>query len=400
MCIGNIHFETEEKTISINGIDNQILIFYIEPSVNNVIKTIDGKVYLRVGDKTKFLNHEQITHLEYDKGERVFEDLVEENSSFEDVDIELLEEYKKILKTNLTLEQILEARGLYVNHHLTNAGILLFAKFPTKFLPNARVRFLKFDGVKMDTGKNLNLIKDINLEKSIPRIIHDLKEIINIQLREFQFLDSDGRFKVIPEFPEFAWFEGVVNSLAHHNYAVRGDYIRISLYDDRMEIFSPGELPNLVTLENMLNTRYSRNPRIARVLCEFGWVKELNEGVKRIYDEMQSLFLKVPIYSEPNHNSVLLVLENSITSRKLRNDEKILKIIGEENMTNLNEYELKILQYLCINNMISTKITREILGKGEYFCRMTLANLTKKNILEWHGANKSDPTQYYCITAE
>lgn len=50
----------------------------------------------------------------------------------------------------------------------------------------------------------------------------------------------------------------------------------------------------------MLNTRYSRNPRIARVLSEFGWVKELNEGVKRIYDEMQMFFLKEPTYTEPN----------------------------------------------------------------------------------------------------
>lgn len=66
----------------------------------------------------------------------------------------------------------------------------------------------------------------------------------------------------------------------------------------------------------MLNTRYSRNPRIARVLSEFGWVKELNEGVKRIYDEMQMFFLKEPTYTEPNGNSVLLVLENSITSRQ------------------------------------------------------------------------------------
>lgn len=94
-----------------------------------------------------------------------------------------------------------------------------------------------------------------------------------------------------------------------------GDHIRVSLYDDQLEIFSPGQLPNIVTLDNMLNTRYSRNPRIARVLSEFGWVKELNEGVKRLYDEMQMFFLKKPNYSEPNGNSILLVLENSITSR-------------------------------------------------------------------------------------
>ena len=58
--------------------------------------------------------------------------------------------------------------------------------------------------------------------------------------------------------------------------------------------------------------RFSRNPKIARILSEFGWVKEMNEGVKRIYSEMESFFLNEPKYSEPNNSSVLLMLENNI----------------------------------------------------------------------------------------
>ena len=61
----------------------------------------------------------------------------------------------------------------------------------------------------------------------------------------------------------------------------------------------------------MKTERYSRNPQIARVLTEFGIVRELNEGVKRIYSEMQRFYLKDPIYSEPNQHSVLLVLDNT-----------------------------------------------------------------------------------------
>ena len=67
-------------------------------------------------------------------------------------------------------------------------------------------------------------------------------------------------------------------------------------YDDRLEISSPGKLPNIVDLNNMKYTRYSRNPIIARILFELGWVKELNEGVKRIYEEMERFFfLKVSL---------------------------------------------------------------------------------------------------------
>ena len=65
-----------------------------------------------------------------------------------------------------------------------------------------------------------------------------------------------------------------------------GSYIKVSMFDDRLEILSPGKLPSIVTIDNIRDTRFSRNPRIARVLTEFGWVRELNEGVKRIYEDM------------------------------------------------------------------------------------------------------------------
>ena len=74
---------------------DSILLLFIEPSDNAVIKTSDDKVYLRVGDKSKLLNHEQVTQLEYDKGERVFEDIVVEDSSMEDVDLQFFSNIKK-----------------------------------------------------------------------------------------------------------------------------------------------------------------------------------------------------------------------------------------------------------------------------------------------------------------
>ena len=113
-----------------------------------------------------------------------------------------------------------------------------------------------------------------------------------------------------------------------------------------MEIQSPGKLPNIVTLDNMCNTRYSRNPGIARVLAEMGWVRELNEGVQRIYDEMQGFFLHGPIFSEPNDASVMLILENSITSRVMRRDDALAGDLGQEVLDGLNEYELAALKYI------------------------------------------------------
>lgn len=399
-CKERLKVEHEIRKVTIDSKQDSILLLFIEPSEDAVIKTSDDKVYLRVGDKSKLLNHEQVTQLEYDKGERIFEDIIVEDSSIDDVDLQLLQQYKEKLGTSLSYEEILDARGLLKKGHLTNAGILLFAKHPTKFLPNARLRLLKFDGTRFETGQRLNIIKEINYEDAIPKIIQKVKNAITLQLREFQYLDENGVFKVIPEYPEFAWFEDIVNSLTHRNYSIMGDHIRVSLYDDRLEILSPGKLPNIVTLDNMLNTRYSRNPRIARVLGEFGWVKELNEGVKRIYDEMQMYFLKSPTYSEPNGNSVLLVLENSITSRQLRTDDKISSMFDQKILGQLNEFETTIIQFLTNNKSITIKTAKSILHKGDTFSRKQLKHLEELDIIEWHGSNKSDPTQYYTLKSK
>lgn len=382
---------------TVNGSIAEVLVFNIAPSTNTIIYTTDNKVYLRIGDSSKQLNHEQITHLEYDKGTRFFEDEEVFNSSIDDIDEELIESYKAILDTDKSAKEILDARGLLINGHLTNAGVLLFAKNPTKFLPNARLRFLKFDSTISGTGPRLNLVKEINFDEAIPKIIMKSREAIKLQLRDFQFLTKDGTFRIIPEYPEFAWFEGIVNALTHRDYSIRGDHVKIMMYDDRLEIKSPGSLPNIVTLENMKETRYSRNPRIARTLCEFGWVKELNEGVNRIYDEMQLFFLNKPVYSEPNKNSVQLVLENNIISRKLRTDNAIKNIFEQKSYNDLSTYEKIILSSAFNSKKLTTKEASEILNKSVNYTRNKLNGLVEKGFLEWHGSSKKDPTQYYTI---
>ena len=53
----------------------------------------------------------------------------------------------------------------------------------------------------------------------------------------------------MPEYPEFAWFEGIVNALTHRKYSIRKEHIKVLMFDNRLEILSPGLLPNIVTIE-------------------------------------------------------------------------------------------------------------------------------------------------------
>ena len=249
----------------------------------------------------------------------------------------------------------------------------------------------------METGRRLNIVKDQTFDGPLPRAIEEAKAAISAQLREFQYLDDDGRFRIIPEYPEFAWFEGLVNAITHRDYALSGDCIRISMYDDRLEILSPGRLPNIVTLENMRHTRWSRNPVIARTLVELGWVREMNEGVQRIYDEMASCFLHDPVFSEPNEAAVMLTLENSIASRVLRRKDSIVDSVGKDAYESLGEYEIAALQYVYARGRITTRELRDFTGKSLSTCAKTLKGLAAKGVLVWHGTSQNDPSQYYSL---
>lgn len=388
----------EIPVVNASGEDDLILVLDVAASTDHVIaRKKDNEVFLRQRDKSVRLDREQVRALEYDKNQRNFEEEVCVRSSLDDVDREILARYKAFLGTDVSDGRLLRSRGFLVDGHLTNAGVLLFSENPTKFLPCARVRVLKYEGNAKATGSRMNLVKERTFDGPIPRVIDEAKAMISSQLREFQFLGDGGIFKVIPEYPEFAWFEGLVNAVTHRNYAISGDHIRVSIFDDRMEIQSPGKLPNIVTLDNMRNTRYSRNPGIARVLAEMGWVRELNEGVQRIYDEMQGFFLHDPIFTEPNDASVMLTLENSITSRVMRNQDAIDAAAAHGGDGSLNEYEVSAMQYVYSKSRVTTRELSSFIGKGSTLCAKTLKGLVSKGLLAWHGSSANDPSQYYSL---
>ena len=173
------------------------------------------------------------------------------------------------------------------------------------------------------------------------------------------------------------------------------------MFDDRLEIVSPGALPNIVTLDNMRETRYSRNPRIARTLVEFGWVRELNEGVQRIYSEMQSMLLGAPTYSEPDNAKVRLTLENNIVARTVRRREALEDRLSPESMALLGEYELAVVRLAFANGKVTAAELAEHIGRSKRTAIRVLKGLAgEAGIFEWHGSGPNDPWQFYALRKE
>lgn len=210
------NYKTE--LIEVDNIKNEkdnILLFHIEPALNFIVRNNKDEVYLRQGDSSIKLNAEQVRSLEYEKRERNFESEILKMSSTDEIDLEVMDIYKdKIGATNLSNEQVLKARGFLVEDNgklcFTKAGMLLFGKNPSVYLPSARVRFLKFEGTNFQVGTEMNIVKDRTFDKCLYRILEEARDFINSQLREFTHLNPQGIFETVPEYPEFAWYEGLV----------------------------------------------------------------------------------------------------------------------------------------------------------------------------------------------
>lgn len=303
-----------------NGDSDRLLLLHIEPSVDRVIRTSNDRTYLRIGDKSKEMLGENLRNLEYAKGSRHFEDEIHPYATFDDLDKSLIDAYKeRIGAADVDSHQVLTARGFIQNKDgaecLTNAAVLLFATNIMKFNMNCRIRFIRIDGREMQVGDKYNVVKDKSIDEPILRLVNAAKSFIADQLRSFTRQEhGSGRFVDNPEYPEFPWVEGIINAVAHRDYAASGQFILVRMFDDRLEIESPGRFPDIVTADNITHTRFSRNKTISRVMTEFEWVREVNEGVKKIYADMAEAGLPAPEFIEMP-NTVKLILRNNIDER-------------------------------------------------------------------------------------
>ncbi len=140
------------------------------------------------------------------------------------------------------------------------------------------------------------------------------------------------------------------------------------------------------------------NPRIARTLVEFGWVRELNEGVQRIYTEMQKSLLNDPVYSEPGKAKVQLTLENNIVSRTIRRSEAFEDRVSPKAISSLSEYELAAVRLAFTNGKVTTRELAAHIGRDRRTASRVLGKLVGNDgLLEWHGPSPSDPKQFYTM---
>ena len=274
------------------GNDNHILLMSL-PASSELHANQADEAYMRVGDKSRKLSFEERIQLMYDKGERYYEDTAVYGATIDDIDMAAVERYKELIGYTKSAKQYLQENNgfLTINakgeEQVSVACILLFGKYPQKFFPRGRTRFIRYKGTEERVGAEMNVIKDVTFEGTILDQVKATIAYLETQVEEHTFLGQHGRFVTHRDYPKFVIQEMVVNACCHRAYNIKGTEIQIKMLDDRLVFESPGRLPGTVKPSNIRHTHFSRNPKIAQFLKAYDFVKEFGEGVDRMCRELE-----------------------------------------------------------------------------------------------------------------
>ncbi len=262
------------------------------------VYSLDGRYLIRRGRRTVPLPARDLHRLLVERGEVLFESRVPPEATLDDLDEDAVADYLERLHLPLpeTPHQVLLRRGCLRQEggqlRPTYAALLLFGRHPQRWLPNAGVLAARFPDVVMADA----FLKQ-EIGGTLPEQIRQAEAFVRQNVPQRAQLVGLER-RETPAFPPEAVRELLVNAVAHRDYNLQGDNVRLLLFADRLEVHSPGGLPGPVTLDNLLEARFSRNPVIVQVLSDLGFVERLGYGLKRVLRLTRQYGLPAPRFEE------------------------------------------------------------------------------------------------------
>jgi len=380
----------------------KILSISVPPGLPHAFN-LEGRYLVRKGARTVSLPPTQLRALMIKRGALQFEAQIPEGASIEDLDVDQVEAYKETLNLppDEPIEGLLTRRGCLKevkgNFIPTYAGVLLFGRHPQQWIPSATVMAARFSGVAISD----QFVKQ-EIRGTLPQQLRQAETFVRDQLRSVVRLVGLSREET-PEYPQEAVRELLVNAVAHRDYNQGGDSIHLHIFADRLEVHSPGDLPGPVTLENLLEARFSRNPVIAQVLSDLGYVERLGYGLNRVVTVMRQNNLPEPHFEEAG-GSFRVSLYNAIDDldpeRILVGEAQSQDAIELVDLSQYADHELNPRQELALGFLA----TRKRLTNREYqeLCpdvspetlRRDLADLVKKGLLLKMGTKRGT---YYIL---
>lgn len=371
-----------------------ILYFSVNKGSEFVHLTSKGECFQRKDRESIPTASEKIVFQREEKISREYDREFVHLAKVTDLDHDLLQAVGNRISKLISAEKLLQYLDLAefdgTSLKLRKASLLLFAKKSNKWHPRSQVRILKVRGLEEKSGKDFNITEVGEANGNIFQLIESSWDLLRPHLTDTRF-SGDALFRTQIMYPELACREALINAITHRDYSNEGRGIEVKIFDDRLTIENPGELLSSISLkdiESLSGAHQSRNTYISRVLRETGYIRELGEGIRRIFDLMKSNDMVAPKIKSANKTFSITLFYKHIYSKEEQ--------LWLDNFKHLDlSREQKTVVRLGVNGrLISAKEIFEAVGiVDEKTYRELIESLRSINLLETTLSSNEVSTQ-------
>ena len=358
--------------------DRKILLIEIQ---ENPIKPVfaKGEVYKRVGRTNQKLSTLEIRELTRESINYNFTEIICKECGIEDIDEEKIKKFIEKAKgeRNFNIEykfkkDFLKKMHIFTKKRLNYSAILLFGKDPQKFVLQSEVRCARFKGIKPLEFEDMEVINGTLIEQ-VERIMGFIKRNLKMEATFDKGIERKEKW----EYPLLAIKEGVTNAICHRDYSSNAN-VQVRIFDDRLEIWNPGNLPKGLTVEKLKNKHESKpkNKLIAKCFFLTKYIEHWGTGTNRMIEWCLKHGLPEPEFEDTKTSFI-------VTLRKDIYTEDYLKKSG------LNERQKKAVEYTKENQEINNRTYREINNIGKVIAAKELNELVTKKILKIIGKGRT-----------
>jgi ATP-dependent DNA helicase RecG len=324
-AISHVHSKTPIPSIRFACLEidaHKVLYFSVQKSTSHVHLTSDGRCVQRRDLETVPIPPDEIIFHRRESESMTYERKFIDNATANDLDPYLVRTVADQLSPGMSIEKCLQYLDLaeYVGPgmRLRRAALLLFAKEPNQWHPRLQIRIIKVAGTELGSGAGYNAESDQTVIGNILQLLEKGWDALRPQLVQTR-LGKNARFGSTVMYPELACREALTNAIAHRDFSEEGRGIEIYVFDDRMEVRNPGALLSSVTIGALLKlegVHQSRNALIARVLRELGYMQELGEGMRRMFELMRANELTPPELQSTISSFVVILRHSTIYNQQ------------------------------------------------------------------------------------
>ncbi|HLB40992.1 MAG TPA: ATP-binding protein, partial [Candidatus Babeliales bacterium] len=343
-------------------------------------------VYIRLGSTNRTADSETLQALKNFARNITFDELPDLQGQASDLDWPVIQQLFATVNKQVSLERALSL-GLMTKHGNktvpSNGGLLLFGKEHLRLFPEAKIRCARFLGAdRTETLDQLDI--DTYLPLAIPEVLSFIRR--NTMMRaEIKTLTRED----IPQYPHLAVREALMNAILHADYGVKGVYITIAIFHERLEITNPGGLPFGFTLAKALaGASKIRNRVIAKVFYHLKWIEQWGTGIQKIIKSCQQAGLAEPTFTELNQQ--FRVTLYAVPPTRMMKTRKVTQ----------DQWQKTLLMYLQHAKQISTSEAAVLWRVTSRTARSRLLKLIKARIVRKTSTSPYDPFGNYVLASK